>query len=51
MVQRAETVGTLVDVEELGPDSIRVRLLAKTRPLEQWKVARELRARLKVAFD
>jgi small-conductance mechanosensitive channel len=38
-------------VEELGPDGIRVRLGAKTRPLEQWKVARELRARLKVAFD
>jgi small conductance mechanosensitive channel len=38
-------------VEELGPDGIRVRLAAKTRPLEQWKVARELRARLKVAFD
>src|SRR4029450_3870238 len=29
-------------VEELGPDGIRVRLVAKTRPLEQWKVAREL---------
>jgi hypothetical protein len=26
------------------PDGIRVRLVAKTRPLEQWKVARELRA-------
>jgi moderate conductance mechanosensitive channel len=38
-------------VEGLGPDGIRVRLVAKTRPLEQWKVARELRARLKVAFD
>jgi small conductance mechanosensitive channel len=38
-------------VEELGPGGIRVRLVAKTRPLEQWKVARELRARLKVAFD
>ena len=38
-------------VEELGPDGIRVRLVAKTRPLEQWTVARELRARLKVAFD
>ena len=37
--------------QELGPDGIRVRLVAKTRPLEQWKVARELRARLKVAFD
>jgi small-conductance mechanosensitive channel len=38
-------------VEELGPDGIRVRLVAKTRPLEQWNVARELRARLKVGFD
>src|SRR4029453_3214686 len=38
-------------VGELGPDGIRVRLVAKTRPLEQWKVARELRPRLKVAFD
>jgi len=38
-------------VEELGPGGIRVRLGAKTRPLEQWTVARELRARLKVAFD
>jgi moderate conductance mechanosensitive channel len=38
-------------VEELGPDGIRVRLVAKTRPLEQWKVARELRARIKIAFD
>ena len=38
-------------MEELGPDGIRVRLVAKTRPLEQWNVARELRARLKVAFD
>ncbi|HEX3212716.1 MAG TPA: mechanosensitive ion channel family protein, partial [Actinomycetota bacterium] len=38
-------------VEELGPDGIIVRLVAKTRPLEQWTVARELRARLKVAFD
>lgn len=38
-------------VEELGPGGIRVRLVAKTRPLEQWTVARELRARLKVAFD
>jgi moderate conductance mechanosensitive channel len=38
-------------VEELGPDGVRVRLVAKTRPLEQWKVARELRARIKAAFD
>jgi moderate conductance mechanosensitive channel len=47
LLERPEVWG----VEELGPDGIRVRLVAKTRPLEQWKVARELRARLKVAFD
>src|SRR4029450_6011914 len=35
-------------VEELGPDGIRVRLVAKTRPLEQWKVARETRGRAQV---
>jgi small-conductance mechanosensitive channel len=38
-------------VEELGPAGVRVRLVVKTRPLEQWSVARELRARIKAAFD
>jgi small-conductance mechanosensitive channel len=36
---------------EIRRVGIRVRLVAKTRPLEQWNVAREVRARLKVAFD
>jgi small-conductance mechanosensitive channel len=38
-------------VEELGPAAVRVRLVVKTRPAEQWSVARELRARIKAAFD
>jgi small conductance mechanosensitive channel len=38
-------------VEELGPNGVRIRLVVKTRPLEQWKVARELRARIKAAFE
>lgn len=38
-------------VEELGVDRILIRLVVKTRPLEQWNVARELRARIKAAFD
>jgi small-conductance mechanosensitive channel len=38
-------------VEELGADRILIRLVVKTRPLEQWNVARELRARIKAAFD
>jgi moderate conductance mechanosensitive channel len=38
-------------VEELGPDGVAVRLSVKTRPAAQWRVARELRARLKVALE
>jgi moderate conductance mechanosensitive channel len=38
-------------VEELGENGIKIRLVAKTRPLEQWKVERELRARIKAAFE
>ena len=38
-------------VETLGADGIAIRLVVKTAPLEQWKVARELRRRLKEAFD
>jgi moderate conductance mechanosensitive channel len=38
-------------VEELGPSSVKIRLVVQTLPLEQWRVARELRARIKAAFD
>ena len=38
-------------VEDLGARGILIRLVVKTQPLEQWKVARELRARVKAAFD
>ncbi len=38
-------------VEDLGADGIAIRLVVKTRPNEQFAVARELRARIKVAFD
>ena len=38
-------------VENLGIDGIAIRLVVKTAPLEQWKVARELRRRIKRAFD
>ncbi|TAL22172.1 MAG: mechanosensitive ion channel family protein [Frankiales bacterium] len=38
-------------VEDLGIDGIAIRLVVKTAPLEQWSVARELRRRLKTAFD
>ena len=38
-------------VENLGADGLTIRLVAKTKPLTQWKVGRELRRRVKVAFD
>ncbi|HEX5613868.1 MAG TPA: mechanosensitive ion channel family protein [Acidimicrobiia bacterium] len=47
ILERPEVWG----VEMLGADGIAIRLVVKTRPLEQWNVARELRARIKGAFD
>lgn len=38
-------------VEALSADAVVVRLVVKTLPLEQWKVARELRRRIKATFD
>jgi small conductance mechanosensitive channel len=38
-------------VERFDADSVAVRTVLQTVPLEQWKVARELRRRLKYAFD
>jgi small-conductance mechanosensitive channel len=38
-------------VENLGPDSVVVRVALKTAPAEQWAVAREMRMRIKSRFD
>jgi small conductance mechanosensitive channel len=38
-------------VEDLGVDGVQIRLVVKTAPLAQWEVARELRKRIKTAFD
>jgi small conductance mechanosensitive channel len=38
-------------VQELAADSVVVRLVLKTEPLEQWAVAREMRKRIKARFD
>jgi small-conductance mechanosensitive channel len=38
-------------IEALGATSVKIRLVVQTLPLEQWRVARELRARIKAAFD
>jgi small-conductance mechanosensitive channel len=38
-------------VEAISSESVVMRLVAKTVPLGQWEVARELRERLKTALD
>ncbi len=51
------TGGDIIDppevwgVQNLGADGIAIRLVVKTDPAEQWAVARELRLRIKEAFD
>lgn len=38
-------------VEDLTADGVLIRVVIKTKPLEQWRVARELRERIKRRFD
>ncbi len=38
-------------VEQLGANAITIRLVVKTRPADQYAISRELRQRLKEAFD
>jgi moderate conductance mechanosensitive channel len=37
--------------DEIDSDGILLKVLIKTRPLEQWRVGRTLRSRIKSAFD
>ena len=41
----------LFGVEQISHTGIVIRILIKTAPLKQWNTARELRRRLKIAFD
>ncbi|NPC97753.1 mechanosensitive ion channel family protein [Nocardioides sp. zg-DK7169] len=47
IIEEPEVTG----VEMLAPDSVNLRVLIKTSPLEQWAVAREMRQRIKSRFD
>ena len=47
MIEQPEVWG----VEQLGANGIVIRLVVKTRPSEQFRVSRELRRRIKAAFD
>lgn len=55
---RSETRGpdiisdpAVLGVQELGPSAITLRMVVRTDPQAQWRVERELRLRLKEAFD
>ncbi|MBI4408926.1 MAG: mechanosensitive ion channel family protein [Gemmatimonadetes bacterium] len=41
----------VLGVEAFGDSSVNLRMMAKTLPLKQWDVARELRRRIKKRFD
>ena len=41
----------MTGVEMLAADSVNLRVMIKTLPMEQWAVARELRQRIKARFD
>jgi small-conductance mechanosensitive channel len=47
IIEEPEVTG----VEMLAADSVNLRVMIKTLPLEQWAVARELRQRIKARFD
>lgn len=47
IVEGPEVLGVVA----LGPSEVVIRTIAKTKPMEQWKVERELRKRYKEAFD
>jgi moderate conductance mechanosensitive channel len=38
-------------VQSIGPTGITIRLVAKTKPLEQWRVTRVMRERIKAELD
>ena len=47
LMERPEVWG----VQDLGASAVALRLVVKTEPSQQWAVERELRKRLKTAFD
>ena len=47
MLEKPEVWGA----QELSSKEVIMRIVAKTAPMRQWEVARELRARVKAALD
>ncbi len=42
---------TVMGIDEFADSAVIVKILGETMPLKQWGVARELRRRIKIAFD
>jgi small conductance mechanosensitive channel len=42
---------TVLGITDMGKDNIEITVTAKTNPMEQWKVERELRKNIKEAFE
>ncbi len=42
---------SVLGVESLAPGRVVIRIVARTRPQEQWRVERELRVKIKAALD
>lgn len=42
---------TVLGVTELGASGVTIRIVAETKPMEQWDVEREIRKKIKEAFD
>jgi small-conductance mechanosensitive channel len=42
---------TVLGVESLAPGRVVIRVVVRTQPQQQWRVERELRRRIKAAFD
>ena len=57
-MQKDETFGKLIleplevlGLDSFGDSSVNIKVMMKTMPIEQWKVAREFRKRVKKIFD
>jgi small conductance mechanosensitive channel len=42
---------TVLGVTELGPSGIMIRIIARTEPLQHWRIEREIRRAIKKRFD
>lgn len=42
---------SIIGVTDLGESEVKIRIVAKTQPMDQWSVEREIRKKVKEAFD